>query len=117
MTSDSEGAGAAKPDGTIPAAAARRLSHQLERAYRGTFGAKTGLQAIVTAVARQLLQAGVPCEEIERRLIQVVVEHPARGVGDSPHMLTGEPYAQLLVQLTRDCVAHAARSSMPRGNA
>lgn len=94
----------------LPDAAARRLATQLARAYRGTYGAKTGLRTVVTSIARQLLLAGLPYATVAQTLERCVLEHPARHQGDGPHLLTGEPHTQMLVELTRACVDEAARS-------
>lgn len=93
----------------LPDAAERRLSHQLARAYRGTYGAKTGLRTVVTAIARQLLRGGLPRDLVLRTLEQRVLEHPARPAGAPPHHLTGAPHAQRLVELMQECVAEAER--------
>src|SRR5260370_78549 len=53
-------------DQVLPDAAARRLSNQIARAYRGTYGARTGLRTIVRSVARQMLNAGSPPEVVSR---------------------------------------------------
>jgi hypothetical protein len=42
----------------VPEAAGRRLSNQVTRAYRGTYGARAGLRTLVRAMSVQLLRAG-----------------------------------------------------------
>lgn len=105
------------PQVALPDAAARRLAHQLERAYHGTFGAKTGLRMIVTSIAKQLQTAGLSPAAIEVLLVRQALEHPARHAGDPPHLLTGEPHAQVLAQLVRECVTAAVRASSSSGSA
>ena len=65
-------------NGVLPRADARRLSNQIARVYRGTFGARTGLRTIVRTMARQALSAGAAPGDIARALEIQVLSHSAR---------------------------------------
>jgi hypothetical protein len=90
-------------DGVLSDAAARRLSNQLARAYRGTYGAETGLRMIVRSVARQMIQAGSTPESVSRTFERYVLDHPSF---DSA--LSGRVNSKTLIELTQACVADAA---------
>lgn len=89
-------------------AAGRRLSNQIDRVFRGTYGARTGLQTIVTALARQMIATGSSPAAIMRTFEGCVLNHPARLGRDPQSALTDDPNWTLLVELTRQCVADAA---------
>ena len=93
------------PTVTVPGAAARRLSNQIDRAFRGTYGARTGLRTIVQMVTRQMLVAGASRESIAQAMEELVLNHPARQVGDPRNVVTGEQQSVMLVDLVRRCVA------------
>jgi hypothetical protein len=92
------------PTVRVPDAAARRLSNQIERAFRGTYGARTGLRTIVQMVTRQMLGGGASRDSIAQAMEQCVLNHPARQVGDPRNVVTGEHQSGMLVDLTRKCV-------------
>lgn len=92
-------------------AAGRRLSNQIDRVFRGTYGARTGLQTIVTALARQMLATGSSPAAIIRTFEGCVMNHPARLGRDPQSTLTDDPNWTLLVELTRQCVADAVLES------
>ena len=89
-------------------AAGRRLSNQIDRVFRGTYGARTGLQTIVTALARQMIATGSSPAAIMRTFEGCVLNHPARLGRDPQSALTDDPNWTLLVELTRQCVTDAA---------
>jgi hypothetical protein len=84
-----------------PAATARRLNNQIARAFRGTYGARTGLRTIVRLTTLQMLQAGTPRDAIQRTLELCVLNHPARLLSDPHNIVTGESQSTTLAQLTR----------------
>jgi len=94
----------------IPAASGRRLSNQIERAFRGTFGAQTGLRTIIRSVAAQMLAAGATEESVARALETCVLHHPARTGRDSPSLVSGTSHSTVLVALACECVADVART-------
>jgi hypothetical protein len=71
--------------------------------FRGTYGAKIGLQVLATSLTRQLLLGGFSPEVIARAFENCVVRHAgvldARG-GTSPYADTG-----MLIAITRASVA------------
>ena len=71
-------------EAVVPDAAARRLSNQVTRAYRGTYGARTGLRTLVRSVSVQMLRAGSPPEAVARALADFVLNCPAPAIVDSP---------------------------------
>lgn len=95
-------------------AAGRRLSNQIDRVFRGTYGARTGLQTIVTALARQMLATGSSPAAIMRTFEGRVLNHPARLGRDPQSTLTDDPNWTLLVELTRQCVTDAALENAAR---
>jgi hypothetical protein len=90
---------------TLPPAAMRRLSNQIDRAYRGTYGAKTGLRILVRTMARQLLVGGSTPSAVARALEECVLSHTAHGT-DNPQ--TRAIDSQVLVEVTRECVTGVA---------
>lgn len=109
------------PHGTVlvallPDLAARRLSNQIARAFRGTFGARTGLRAIARSVAQQMLAAGSGEEAIALTFEHCILDHPGRLIGDRRNVLGGESHSRMLVELTRACVAEvASHATRPAG--
>jgi len=102
----------------LPDLAARRLSNQIARAFRGTYGARTGLRTIARAVARQMLNAGMTPDAIALTFERCVLDHPDRLIGERRNILAGEPHSRMLVELTRACVAEVARNGAgPSGDA
>ena len=95
-------------DQALPAAAARRLSNQIARAYRGTYGAQTGLRSLVKIVARQMLRAGSSSDTVSRVLEHYVLNQPASVVAGPRHVVTGTLNSSTLVELTRECIAEVA---------
>lgn len=91
--------------------AARRLSNQIGRAFRGTFGARTGLRTIARSVAQQMLAAGSGEEAIALTFEQCILEHPGRLIGEGRNVLGGESHSRMLIELTRHCVAEAASTA------
>jgi hypothetical protein len=98
-----------EPITILPDAAARRVANQLVRAFRGTYGANTGLRTIVRSVAHQLLAAGSSAETVARMLETAVRSHPGAAAGDRPNIVLAGSHTTMLVDLTRECVSKAAR--------
>jgi hypothetical protein len=88
-------------------AASRRMSNQLARAYRGTFGARVGLRIIVLPLARQMIRGGVSPEAANSMLERCVLDHPSRIVGDAQNSTVGAAPSGLLIDLMHECVAAA----------
>jgi hypothetical protein len=86
-------------------AAERRMSNQLARAYRGTYGARTGWRTIVRGVARQMLSAGSSAENVSQVFERYVLNHPAGLVADPRNIVTGKNHSQMLVEVAQQCVA------------
>lgn len=87
-------------DAALPGTA-RRLNNQIARAFRGTYGARTGLRMIVRLTTRRMLQAGTPRDMIQRTIEQSVLNHPARAIRDPHNIMTGESQSTTLAQLAR----------------
>jgi hypothetical protein len=92
-------------DAALSDAAARRMSNQLNRAFRGTYGATTGLRTIVQSIARQMLRAGSSPEATALTFERYVLDHPFASGDEPQHLTAGKTDSQLLVELTRECVA------------
>lgn len=89
-------------------AAERRVSNQIARVYRGTYGARTGLRIIVRSLARQMFAAGMSQETAAQAFEDCVLNHPDRAGRDRHSIATGEAESAGIVQLTRECVAEVA---------
>lgn len=94
-------------DSSLTEAAARRMANQLARAYRGTFGARTGLRIIVLPLARQMIRDGVSADVANGVLERCVLDHPSRVVADVQHSMTGVAHSEVLIDLMHECVAAA----------
>jgi hypothetical protein len=97
--------------GPLSDLAARRLSNQIGRAFRGTFGARTGLRTIARSVAQQMLAAGSGEEAIALTFEHCILDHPGRLIGEGRNVLGGESHSRMLIELTRSCVAEAASTA------
>ena len=97
-------------DGVLNDAATRRLSSQLTRAYRGTYGAQAGLRMIVRSLARQMIRAGVSPESVSHTFEGHVLNHPACQHARR-NALTGKLDSITLVELTHDCVVEVAHET------
>ena len=84
----------------------RRLINQVRRAYRGTYGARTGLRTLARQFALRLMEAGWVPESVSNALARVVMEHSASNQG-ARNLLTGVTLSTTLVELTRQSVADA----------
>ena len=84
----------------------RRLINQVGRAYRGTYGARTGLRTLARQFALRLMEAGWVPESVSTALARVVMEHSASNQG-ARNLLTGVTLSTTLVELTRQSVADA----------
>jgi hypothetical protein len=94
-------------DSALTDAASRRMSNQLARAYRGTFGARTGLRLIVLPLARQMIRGGVSPDAANGVLERCVLEHPSRIIGDAQQSTEGAAHSGILIDLMHECVAAA----------
>ena len=94
-------------DSALTDAASRRMSNQLGRAYRGTYGARTGLRIIVLPLARQMIRGGVSPDSANGMLERCVLDHPSRIIGDAQNSLGGAAHSGLLIDLMHECVAAA----------
>ena len=94
-----------KPNGAVLSGIARRrLSNQIDRGYRRTFGARAGLRTIVESVAREMLRAGVPRDVIAKAITNYLVDHPAR-LAASPVGTSSDDFSEsMLTELVRQCV-------------
>ena len=93
--------------------ASRRLSNQIGRAFRGTYGAEAGLRELLCDTARDLLAKGATQRSVQHALEQCVVAHPDRPEGPRKPMSDASDFATL-VTLTHECVADAARELRKR---
>ena len=84
-----------------PPGTARRLNNQIARAFRGTYGARTGLRTIVRLTTLQMLQSGTSRASIQRTIESCVLNHPARDLRDPHNIVTGESQSTTLAQLAR----------------
>jgi hypothetical protein len=84
----------------------RRLRNQVGRAYRGTYGARTGLRTLARQFAVRLIEAGWVPESVSAALARVVLEHSAANQG-ARNLLTGVTLSTTLVELTQRSVADA----------
>ena len=94
-------------DSALTDAVSRRMSNQLARAYRGTFGARTGLRIIVLPLARQMIRGGVSADAANGMLERCVLDHPCRIIGEAQHSTAGAAHSGLLIDLMHECVATA----------
>jgi hypothetical protein len=91
----------------LPAASGRRLSSQIGRAFRGTFGAQTGLRTLMQSIAAKMLVDGVTEQGIAQAFETCVLQHPARMGRDSHSLISGKSHSAMLVELANECVAAA----------
>lgn len=89
---------------TLSGIAARRLSNQIDRAHRGTFGAQTGLRTIVKGVAREMLRAGAPPDVVSTAIANHLVSHPVSPVGKPIGSPSGGMSSTSLIELVQQCV-------------
>jgi len=94
-------------DSALTDASSRRMSNQLARAYRGTFGARTGLRIIVLPLARQMIRGGVSPDAAIDVLERCVLDHPSRVIGDAQRSMEGVAHSGMLIDLMHECVAAA----------
>ena len=96
----------------VPAASGRRLSSQISRAYRGTFGAETGLRTLMRSIAAQMLAAGATEECVRQAFELCVMDHPARAGRDSHSLISRKSHSATLVEIANECVAAAGRERL-----
>ena len=95
---------------TLPAASGRRLSTQIGRAFRGTFGARTGLRILMRSVAAEMLAAGASEQDVAQVLEACVLNHPARTGRDANSLMSGQSRSAEFVALANECIAAVGRS-------
>ncbi len=95
-------------EAAVPDAAARRLSNQIARAYRGTYGAHAGLRTLVRIVSVQMLRGGSSPEAIVRALCDVVLRCPAPALVDPSIAMNDAGRASALVARTAEYVSAVA---------
>jgi hypothetical protein len=100
-------------DSALTDAASRRMANQLARAYRGTFGARTGLRIIVLPLARQMIRGGVSPDTANDVLERCVLDHPSRITGDAQPPMEGAAHSEMLIDLMHECVAAAVLECAP----
>ena len=100
-------------DSALTDAASRRMANQLARAYRGTFGASTGLRIIVLPLARQMIRGGVSPDAANGVLERCVLDHPSRTTGDAQQPMGGAAHSGVLIDLMHECVAAAVLECAP----
>ena len=91
----------------VPDAAGRRLSNQITRAYRGTYGAQAGLRTLIRSVTVQMLRTGSSPEAVARALANFVLSCPAPSI-DSPTASTEAIRLNVLAALTAEFVSGVA---------
>lgn len=89
-------------------AAARRVSNQIARAFRGTYGAETGLRTIVRSIALPLLASGASTDAVVAVFEACVLSHSARAAADAPNRATIDARSAAIIAVARDGVADAA---------
>lgn len=100
-------------DSALTDAASRRMANQLARAYRGTFGARTGLRIIVLPLARQMIRDGISPDAANGVLERCVLDHPSRTIGESQPSIDGGAHSGMLIDLMHECVAAAVLECAP----
>ena len=100
-------------DSEVPKDAAQRLSNQVARAYRGTFGAQSGLQTVVRLVTERMLRAGTSPADVSRVLTRYVESQSARLVAESQAAAAAGFDVRILIELTAQCVVDAALEAAP----
>lgn len=88
--------------------AARRLSNQIDRAHRGTFGAETGLRTIVKAVAREMTRGGASVDVVLAAITNHLVNHPARPGWKPNGSGSGSLSSTALIDLVQQCIDEVA---------
>jgi hypothetical protein len=76
----------------------RRLDNQIKRAYQHTYGARTGLRALVRQGTREMLAAGASSDLIREAFAQCV-SNASTTPGEKHSVLTGESESVTLTEL------------------
>jgi hypothetical protein len=97
----------------------RRLANQVARAYRGTYGARTGLRSLGRLVALRMIGEGWSSEAVTAALARVVLDHSGAAGDEHKNLVTGETRSTELVEVMRRSVADAVLeiSQRPRPSA
>jgi hypothetical protein len=94
-----------QPQCVLPDEARRRLSNQIARAYRGTFGARAGLRTLACSIARRMVRAGWSPAAVSAALARVVANDPASTSADGRNVAAAESRSIELLELMRECIA------------
>lgn len=90
------------------------MSNQIARAFRGTYGAKTGLQTLVRTMASDLLARGATSDAVTKTFEECVFEHSALLASEPGNVVAGQQAASAtLVELIRECVTTVALEREP----
>jgi hypothetical protein len=81
----------------LTASTARRISHQIDRAVQGTYGAHDGLRELVHLGTNQMLIAGATRDIIRREISSCIADRCAT---DLPSDLARSRHAAAMAQLT-----------------
>ena len=103
MPTDTEGR-----EAVVPEAAARRIANQVARAYRGTYGARTGLRTLVNSVSVQMLRGGSSADAVVRAIVDLVRTCPIPAIDGSPTAISDPLSADALAELTAEYASSAA---------
>lgn len=86
------------PDTMLPSTA-RRITNQIQRAVRRTFGAQAGLRALVQIGVREMTAAGASRDEMREELIRCVTAMPSVAPGDRGPVVASEAESAALKAL------------------
>jgi hypothetical protein len=109
-------------EAVVPDAAARRLSTQVARAYRGTYGARAGLRTLVRSVSIQMLRSGSSPEAVSRALEDFILSRAAPAAVGSSIGINDAVRAHVRIALAADIADEMAEQrptngASTRGNA
>ncbi|MEP6494566.1 MAG: hypothetical protein ABJF01_17910 [bacterium] len=93
----------------------RRLDNQIARAYQHTYGARTGLRALVRQGTREMLTAGAAPDAIRDAFRQCVSNHVSAAPSDKSSVLTGESESATLTELMLVWVDEACSPAAAEG--
>ena len=82
----------------LGAAIEERLHNQIDRAFRHTYGAESGLRTLVKLASSQMLAAGADRASVRNAIAQCLVKHPTFITG-KPSLVTGEDRSVTLEKL------------------
>lgn len=103
MPIDSDGG-----EAIVPEAARRRLTNQVARAYRGTYGARSGLCTLLRSASAQMIRSGSSPDAVARALVEHVRGCPAPTAGGALSTLERSIRVTSLIDLATECASDAA---------